>query len=74
MDDKFGTKIDFDINGPLSNLEAIRGCIVNDGLRSATTPEVPLLTKDTQGNCHVLSLDDALTVIDYVWDKAFPYT
>jgi hypothetical protein len=74
MDDKFGTKIDFDINGPLSNLEAIRGCIVNDGLRSVTTPEVPLLTKDTQGNCHVLSLDDALTVIDYVWDKAFPYT
>lgn len=71
MDEKFGTKIDFDINGPLSNLEAIRGFIVEDRFSSASIPEVPLLTKDTQGNCHVLSLDDALTVIDYVWDNAF---
>ncbi len=74
MDEKFGTKIDFDINGPLNNLEAIRGFIVKDGFRSASIPEVPLLTKDTHGNCHVLSLDDAKALIDYVWDNAFLYT
>src|SRR5919202_1056138 len=31
MDEKFGTKIDFDINGHLQNLEAIRGKIAKDG-------------------------------------------
>ncbi len=74
MDEKFGTKIDFDINGPLRNLEAIRGLLVKDGEDKRSTHEVPLLTKDSQGNCQVLSLDEALTVIDYVWDHAFLYT
>jgi hypothetical protein len=73
MDDKFGTKIDFDINGPLRNMEAIRGKIVNDSSKSTNTPDLPLLTKDAQGNCNVLSLDDALATLDYVWDNAFLY-
>jgi hypothetical protein len=74
MDDKFGTKIDFDINGPLRNLEAIRGKIVNDGEEGASTPSIPLLTYDSQGNCRVLPLAEAKTLIDYVWDNAFLYT
>jgi hypothetical protein len=73
MDEKFGTKIDFDINGPLQNLEAIRGKIVKDGSRLANGADIPLLTKDSLGNCCILSLDDALAVIDYLWDKAFLY-
>ncbi len=73
MDEKFGTKIDFDINGPLRNLEGIRGKIVKDGSQSANTPDIPLLTKDSQGNCQVLSLEDALATLDYVWDNAFRY-
>src|SRR5919202_4493127 len=74
MDEKFGTKINFDINGPLKNLEAIRGKIVKDGPSPDHLPEIPLLTKDDQGNCHVLSLDDALAAIDYGWDNAFRYS
>jgi len=74
MDEKFGTKINFDINGPLKNLEAIRGKIVKDGSSPDNLPEIPLLTKDDQGNCQVLSLEDALAAIDYVWDNAFLYS
>lgn len=74
MDDKIGTKIDFDIKGPLHNLETIRGKIIKDGSQLANISDVPLLTIDAQGNCHVLSLDDALAVIDDVWDNAFRYS
>jgi hypothetical protein len=73
MDEKLGTKIDFDINGPLDNLEEIRGKIVKSGADAASTPEVPLLTYDSQGRCQVLPLSDALAVIDYVLDNAFMY-
>jgi len=74
MDEKFGTKIDFDINGPLNNLKAIRGKSVKDGSKSNSAPTVPLLTYDKQRNCRVLPLDEALTVIDSIWDNAFQYT
>ena len=71
MDEKFGTKIDFDIKGTLGNLERIRGKILKEGEDEASAPEIPLLTCDRQGYCRVLSLDDAKTAIDYVWDNAF---
>ncbi|HAX77298.1 MAG TPA: DUF3754 domain-containing protein [Cyanobacteria bacterium UBA11372] len=73
MEEKFRTKIDFDINGPLRNLEAIRGKIVKEGEAEASTPEIPLLTYDERGFCQVPSLDDAKTIVDYVWDNAFLY-
>ncbi|MFB2919197.1 MULTISPECIES: TMEM143 family protein [Aerosakkonema] len=71
MDEKFGTKIDFDINGPLHNLEAIRGKIVKEGWDEASTPEIPLLSYDERGFCKVTSLEDAKQIVDYVWDNAF---
>jgi hypothetical protein len=74
MDEKFGTQIDFDIHGPLHNLEVIRGKIVQDGSESMNTADIPVLTRDSQGYCHLLSLDDALSVIDYIWDRAFLYS
>ncbi|MFW5763553.1 MAG: DUF3754 domain-containing protein, partial [Coleofasciculus sp.] len=74
MDEKFGTKIDFDINGPIHNLEEIRGKLVQDGKDMASLPEIPLLTKDKQGCCQVLPLDDAKRLIDYIWDHIFLYT
>ncbi|MFB2974524.1 TMEM143 family protein [Aerosakkonema sp. BLCC-F183] len=73
MEKRFGTKIDFDINGPLRNLQAIRGKIVKDGVETDSSSEIPLLTYDEQGFCKIPSLDDAKTVIDYVWDNAFLY-
>lgn len=74
MNDKFGTRIDFDINGPLRNLEAIRGKIVKDNEEQRLVHEVPLLKRDAQGKCYILPLDDALAVIDHIWDNAFRYT
>ncbi len=74
MDEKFGTKIDFDINGPIHNLEEIRGKLVQDDKDTASLPEIPLLTKDKQGCCQVLPLNDAKRLIDYIWDHIFLYT
>ncbi|MDZ8032582.1 MAG: TMEM143 family protein [Nostoc sp. DedQUE08] len=73
MDNKLGTKINFDIQGPLSNLEDIRGQIIQNSKTTDKVPEIPLLAYDRQGACHVLSLDEAKAVIDYVWDNAFRY-
>jgi hypothetical protein len=74
MDETFGTKIDFDINGPIHNLEKIRGKLVQDSKDTASLPEIPLLTKDKQGCCQVLPLNDAKRLIDYIWDHIFLYT
>ena len=73
MNNKFNTKIDFDINGPLNNLGTIRGKIVTHGENEADTKEIPLLSYNRDGCCQVLSLDEAKKVIDYVWDNAFQY-
>jgi len=73
MEDKFDTKIDFDINKTLNNLLAIRGKIVKSGADAASTQSVALVTCDSDGRYQNLSLDDALQVIDYVWDNAFQY-
>jgi hypothetical protein len=67
MEHKFGTKIDFDIEGPLGNLQAI------SGKTSKNRRVMRLLTYDKQKRCHVLPLDEAKEVIDYVWDNAFQY-
>lgn len=70
MEDKFDIKIDFDIQGPLRNLEAIRGTYVTD---DNVVQEGPLLTYDSQGCCQVLPLDEAKSVLDDVWDNVFSY-
>jgi len=60
---KFGTEIDFDIDQTLRQLEALHG----DG------PKVSLLTRDAQGFCHVLPLDEAKALIDQIWDNVFQF-
>ncbi|MDJ0734178.1 MAG: TMEM143 family protein [Nostocaceae cyanobacterium] len=74
MENKLGTMIDFDIQGPLKNLENIRGKVIHNGDTAENKPLIPLLTYDNQGFCHVLPLDDAKAVIDYVWDNAFHFS
>lgn len=66
MEDKFGTSIDFDVHGTLNSLEKIRGKVREQ--------ELSLLSYDNEGHCQVLSLDEAKTVIDYVWDNVFLYS
>ncbi len=73
MEEKFDTKIDFDINGPLNNLAEISGKLIKDGIHEEKAPEVPLLTYNEDGSCQALPLDDAKKVIDYIWDNAFMY-
>ncbi|MDJ0723868.1 MAG: TMEM143 family protein [Prochloraceae cyanobacterium] len=68
MEKKFDTKIDFDINGPLDNLKNIRG-----KLNESDREDLPLLQFDDRGNCQILELDKAKTIIDYIWDNAFRY-
>lgn len=68
MDKKFDAKIDFDIEGPVRNLESIRGNILRNGQK-----ETALLTRDHEGKCIPLPLDDAKAVIDSIWDNFFQY-
>jgi hypothetical protein len=67
MENKLGTTINFDINGPLNNLKEIRGKMMNH------SEEISLLECDGEGFCNVLPLGDAMEVLDYVWDNAFRY-
>ncbi len=73
MDTNFGTKIDFDIQNTLHCLTKIKGKIMIDKNGKNREIETSLLSYDNQGNCQVLSLDEAKQVIDYVWDNVFSY-
>ncbi|MDY7020894.1 MAG: TMEM143 family protein [Cyanobacteriota bacterium] len=69
MQEKLGTAINFDIHGPLNNLQEIQGKVEND----PNQPKVPLLSYDQDGYCQVIPLKQARTIIDWVWDNAFQY-
>ncbi|MDJ0843377.1 TMEM143 family protein [Crocosphaera sp.] len=73
MTEKLGIVLDFDIHGPLNNLEKIRGKIVYENNNEDEIKEVPLLSYDQEGNINILSLEDSKMVLDYVWDNAFAY-
>lgn len=66
MKERFGTVIDFDIDGPLENLHAFRGP-TRDGR------EVPLVQTGADGRLLAPTLDDAKHIIDHLWDNAFRY-
>ena len=71
MNDKFGTVIDFDIQGPLQNLQQLRGELKTES--GEAIANVPLLTRDPQGRCRILPLHQAKTIVDSVWDGVFRY-
>ena len=73
MEKKLGTTINFDINGPLNNLKDIRGKAAENAEPTDSGTEFSLLTYDRQGFCQVLPLEDAMAVLDRVWDDAFRY-
>jgi len=74
LENKFGTKIDFDINGPLRNLQAIQGKVLPHKEDEESSQNIPLLSYGNQGFCQVPSLEDAKKIVDYVWDNAFLYS
>lgn len=73
LEEKIGRKINFDIQGPLNNLQKIQGKLMNSPDGTTHHPFIPLLSYDPQGYCHVLPLEKAKMIIDYVWDHAFEY-
>ncbi|WP_048321105.1 DUF3754 domain-containing protein, partial [Crocosphaera watsonii] len=73
MTEKLGIEMDFDIHGPLNNLEKLRGKIVYEDNNEDEIKEVPLLSYDQQGNINILPLEDSKMILDYVWDNAFQY-
>ncbi|MDJ0600623.1 MAG: TMEM143 family protein [Crocosphaera sp.] len=73
MIEKLGINIDFDIHGPLNNLEKLRGKIVYEDNNEDEIKEVSLLSYDQQGNINILPLEKSKMILDYVWDNAFQY-
>lgn len=71
LEQKFDTKIDFDVNNALHNLEEMRGCYMDELTNKQR--ESAILSQDEQGVCHVLPLHEAKMVIDHVWDNLFSY-
>lgn len=65
MMEKTGAAINFDIHGPLQNLQSICSRTIHSEV------ERPLLEYDDQGCCKLLPLPDAKAVLDYIWDNAF---
>ena len=70
MLDKANKTIDFDIDNTIQSLEAIQGEIE---LNSDNSRVVSALLQKDNGYLKVLPLEQALKVIDYVWDNAFKY-
>jgi hypothetical protein len=73
MMEKLGINIDFDIHGPLNNLQKIKGKIVHEGNNEDEMKDIPLLSYDEQGNIEILPLKQSRMILDYVWDNAFQY-
>lgn len=71
MSEKFGNKIDFNIDKTIANLKSIRGKIELNSSGNRVLTEVALLKQDRQKYLQVLPLNQAIKVIDYVWDNAF---
>jgi hypothetical protein len=73
MAENFDTKIDFDINGPLGNLQALQNQLVQLGADDPQAPKTSLLSQDEQGRCQVLPPAEAKVFMDYLWDNLFRY-
>ncbi|MBU6300494.1 MAG: DUF3754 domain-containing protein [Verrucomicrobia bacterium] len=66
MRGKFGSVVDFDIQGPIDHLGRIQG-------RDRSGKMTPLLTVDEAGRLQIPGLDDALHILDDLWDTAYGY-
>jgi len=67
LEQKFNTKIDFAVDKAIQRLENLKGKLSEDG------EEVSVVTSDAQGTHRCLSLDEAKTIVDYIWDNYFSY-
>ncbi len=73
LENKFNTKIDFAVEKAIQRLESLKGKVVEDGQDEDQIPEVSMVSADEQGVYKCLSLDEAKTIVDYIWDNYFSY-
>ena len=73
MKEHFQVTIDFDIEKPLANLEAIKAEIKHTEGNTYANKQVRLLSRDRYASCQVLPIKEAKQVMDYVWDNIFQY-
>ena len=66
MEERFGSVIDFDIDGPLGNLTKLRG-------PDRSGNEVALVEINEDGILSTVPLEDAKHVVDHLWDHHFDY-
>lgn len=67
LEKKFNTKVDFAVSKALGKLQSLKGKLDDDA------PETTVVSRDANGICKVLALDEAKTVIDYIWDNFYSY-
>jgi len=72
LEERFGVKIDFDVERTVQYLESTKGKLLDKDQR-LEIPEAALLRRDAEGICHPLALSEANMVIDYIWDNYFQY-
>lgn len=73
LEKKFSTKIDFDVEQALKCLTDLKGKVVAEGQDESSVAEQPIIRCDEAGKYHALKMDDAKTVVDYIWDNIFQY-
>ena len=73
LEKKFNTKVDFAVDKAIQRLESLRGKIVQEGQEESQVPELSIVQADEKGVYRCLSLDEAKTIVDYIWDNYFSY-
>jgi len=71
FEEKFATKVDFDIEKALANLAEIQGEYIDP--KTNRRRHSTVLLKDEQNQYTVLPLDATKTIVDYMWDNLFEY-
>ncbi|MGB3614454.1 MAG: DUF3754 domain-containing protein, partial [Elainellaceae cyanobacterium] len=77
MQHTLGASVNFDVADAVQKLVDLKARMPgmqpqNSGAQSHQD-ELALLRYDSQNRCHVLPLDQALAVLDHLWDNAFRY-
>lgn len=73
LEEKFNTKIDFNVEKALYKLKNLRGKVIPENAQDSDIAEQSILKFDENLKCKIVSLDDAKIIIDYIWDNIYQY-
>ena len=71
LESKFSGDVDFDIQKGLAHLREL-SAVIDTGDGKAKSK--PILVSDKDGMLNIAGLQDALGIVDTLWDNAFPYS